>query len=127
LIEEQENQKVLNIANFSNIDCRDLIKQADRDIKVLNYKLGTVISSGDNLREIILGNTIEIDAFDDTEINFKVKVKGMPTPAKFIFEYKTKGDLKASVSKAGEKFDQNGGRVYMNVTIQSEYFSQRSF
>jgi hypothetical protein len=98
------------------IDSHDLLRKADRDLKIMSYKINSIVSVGDFQREIVDGIPCEVDALEGTLIYLKLKVRGAPTPAKFSFEYKLKGDLKVYVSKIHKTPDAiNNQKVFNNV------------
>jgi hypothetical protein len=92
------------------IDSHDLLRKADRDLKIMSYKINSIVSVGDFQREIVDGIPCEVDALEGTLIYLKLKVRGAPTPAKFSFEYKL------YVSKIHKTPDAiNNQKVFNNV------------
>ena len=65
------------------MDCTELLKKADREIRVINYKLSTVIASGEYHRLLhpVIDNEIEV--VESTAIYCKIKSKGCHAPVNF--------------------------------------------
>jgi hypothetical protein len=85
---------------ITKVDCNELIRKADRDIRQLNYQLSTIISNGAQQKEITPDVPFEIDAIESVPYSMKARVIGNPTPVRFQVKYKTDGDFKIFMSKA---------------------------
>lgn len=76
-----------NLLRNEGVDCKDLLRAADKDIKVINYKLQSVIVSGDNCKMISPQMKYLVELVEETPLYYKVPTNGQNYSMVFFISY----------------------------------------
>lgn len=80
------------------VNAEDQLRKTDRQLKSIQYQLGTIISNGECHIELQGQTTTTSDIIENTPIYFKLDCKEQLVPCTIKIRYKTQGDLKIYVS-----------------------------
>lgn len=73
-------------------DCGEMLKNANREIKNISYKLSTIISNGDYYVKVMAKYPEELEVIEESCMYCKIEAKSLPAPAKFSITYRSGGD-----------------------------------
>ena len=99
------------------VDTSSLIKSTNKEMKTLLFNLNKVMSSGDEMHQVINENyPSEIEVFEDIVVNLKINLRDRNPPGTVTFTYIRGKDLHVYGSKTcKDPNDENNQGKYSNV------------
>lgn len=80
------------------VDCSNILRNIEREIKCITYKLSTVIADGEYHNVVHPKYETEVEIIESTPIYCKIPCSNQYSPVKIFCLPKAKGDYKCYVS-----------------------------
>ncbi|CDW87083.1 UNKNOWN [Stylonychia lemnae] len=131
MIEKMKQEKDQPYKNIENINCKELIQKANRDIKNLNYQIQRIVATEENNHTVVQNKrSQDLEIIEQSLMYFKVPSKGFSSPVKIYVEIKetelTRGkkqDLKMYVSLNSKEPNDHDYQKYFNTFLKPNFFS----
>eukprot|EP00347_Sterkiella_histriomuscorum_P013353 403365039 len=117
--------------NIENINCRELIQKANRDIKSLTYQIQRIVTAEDSCHTLVNSKrTVDLEIVEQSLMYFKVHCKGQLSPVKILINLKEnelmkgkKQDIKMYMSITSKEPNETDNQKFINQVGKPSFFS----